>query len=65
MGLIIEPEGVDFTINSKPLTEKEQSDLSAYIIKRKQEIRLHRKTTPIVSEPIQSLVSNVKHDNNA
>jgi hypothetical protein len=31
MGLIKEPEGVDFIINSRPLTKKEQEALSKFI----------------------------------
>jgi len=39
MGLIKEPEGVDFVIQSKPLTEKQQKELSEFIAKRKLEIK--------------------------
>ncbi len=38
MGFIKEPEGVDFVIQSKPLTEKQKKELSEYIAKRKLEI---------------------------
>jgi len=31
MGLIREPEGVDFSIQSKPMTKDEEKALSAYI----------------------------------
>jgi hypothetical protein len=31
MGLIREPEGVDFVINSRPLTKKEEESLSKFI----------------------------------
>jgi len=31
MGLIKEPAGVDFVINSRPLTKEEESSISAYI----------------------------------
>jgi hypothetical protein len=31
MGLIREPEGVDFVVNSRPLTKKEQEALSNFI----------------------------------
>jgi hypothetical protein len=31
MGLIKEPEGIDFIINSRPLTKKEQEALSKFI----------------------------------
>ena len=39
MGLIREPEGVDFVIKSKPLTEKQEKELSKFIAKRKLEIQ--------------------------
>ena len=39
MGIIREPEGVDFVIQSKPLTKKQEKDLSEFIAKRKLEIR--------------------------
>lgn len=35
MGLIREPEGVDFIIESSPLTEKEKTEISEFIQKRK------------------------------
>jgi hypothetical protein len=38
MGLIKEPKGVDFIINSEPLTKEEEEQLSEFIAKRKQEI---------------------------
>jgi hypothetical protein len=31
MGFIKEPEGIDFIINSKPLTDKERQEISLYI----------------------------------
>lgn len=31
MGLIREPDGVDFVVNSRPLTKKEQEALSNFI----------------------------------
>jgi len=39
MGFIREPEGVDFVIQSKPLTEKQEKELSDFIAKRKLEIK--------------------------
>jgi hypothetical protein len=39
MGFIKEPEGVDFVIQSKPLTKKQEIELSEYIEKRKLEIK--------------------------
>jgi hypothetical protein len=38
MGFIKEPEGVDFVIQSKPLTEKQKKELSEFIARRKTEI---------------------------
>jgi uncharacterized Rossmann fold enzyme len=38
MGLIREPKGVDFVIQSKPLTEEDEIMLSAYIKRRKLEL---------------------------
>jgi len=35
MGLIIEPEGVDFIIQSPPLTDKERKEISEFIRTRK------------------------------
>jgi hypothetical protein len=35
MGLIKEPEGVDFIIQSPPLTEKERIEISEFIRNRK------------------------------
>jgi hypothetical protein len=37
MGLIKEPEGVDFIIESTPLTEREKKEISDFIKKRKAE----------------------------
>ena len=39
MGFIREPEGVDFVIQSKPLTTKQEKDISDFIAKRKREIK--------------------------
>jgi hypothetical protein len=39
MGFIKEPEGVDFVIQSKALTKKQEKELSEYIAKRKLEIK--------------------------
>jgi hypothetical protein len=46
MGFIREPEGVDFVIQSKPLTKKREKDLSEYITKRKLEIKKLTKKRP-------------------
>ena len=35
MGIIREPEGIDFIIKSRPLTEKEQKEISEFIKMRK------------------------------
>lgn len=52
MGFIREPDGVDFVINSKPLTKKQERELSDYIAKRKLEIknlakRVHKRKTTV------------------
>lgn len=39
MGLIREPEGVDFVIQSKPLTGKQEKEISEFIAKRKLAIK--------------------------
>jgi hypothetical protein len=39
MRFIKEPEGVDFVIQSKPLSKKQEKELSEYIAKRKLEIK--------------------------
>ena len=39
MGFIKEPEGVDFIIQSKPLSKKQGKELSEFIAKRKLEIK--------------------------
>lgn len=44
MGYIKEPEGVDFIINGKPLTEKEKQAISEFIKKDKE--RLAERKTP-------------------
>lgn len=38
MGYIKEPDGVDFIINSKPLTEKQKEAISAFIKADKERI---------------------------
>ena len=42
MGFIKEPDGVDFVIQSKPLTKKQEQELSEYIAKRKVEIKIKK-----------------------
>lgn len=39
MGLIKEPKGVDFIIESRPLTPEEAKELSLYIRQRKAEMK--------------------------
>ena len=48
MGHIAEPKGVDFIIQSPPLTDKERKELSEFIEKkkRKQEKNSFRKENP-------------------
>ena len=45
MGLVKEPEGIDFVIQSKPLTTKQEKELSEFIAKRKLEIKKRLKKT--------------------
>jgi hypothetical protein len=49
MGLIREPEGVDFVINSRPLTKKEEELLSKFIreakVKRTKKLSSRKATT--------------------
>ena len=46
MGFIKEPEGVDFVIKSKPLSAKQEKELSEFIANRKLEIKkISRKGT--------------------
>lgn len=40
MGLIREPLDVDFTVDSRPLTEEEQKAISSYIQAQKAKIKL-------------------------
>lgn len=45
MGYIKEPEGVDFVINGKPLTDKQKKEISEFIKadkKRISEIKIHK-----------------------
>ncbi len=37
MGYITTPKGIDFTIKSKPLTDKERKEISDFIKKSKQQ----------------------------
>ena len=37
MGLIKEPDGVDFIIQSRPLTDKERKEISEFIRSRKKD----------------------------
>ncbi len=46
MGLIKEPQNVDFTVLDKPWTEEEQKELSAFIKLRKEQRK--RRATPSV-----------------
>ena len=48
MGLIKEPEGVDFVIQSPPLTDKERKEISEFIQARKLENK--RLTKKIMSK---------------
>lgn len=54
MGLIREPEGVDFVIKSKPLTKKQEKELSKFIVKRKLEIKKKLKKGTYTQHAINS-----------
>jgi hypothetical protein len=43
MGFVKEPEGIDFVIQSKPLTTKQEKELSEFIAKRKLELKKRMK----------------------
>lgn len=48
MGYIKEPEGVDFVINGKPLTDKQKKEISEFIKADKErliELKMSRKKT--------------------
>lgn len=45
MGLIKEPKGVDFSIQSPPLTDKERKEISEFIQSRKIENKKIRRRT--------------------
>ena len=57
MGLVREPEGVDFIVNSRPLTKKEQEALSNFIKEDKAK-RLKKLLTK--REPGKSRTSTTK-----
>ena len=57
MGLVREPEGVDFIVNSRPLTKKEQEALSNFIKEDKAK-RLKKLLTK--KEPEKRRASTIK-----
>jgi hypothetical protein len=52
MGFIREPEGVDFAIQSKPLTDKQEKELSEFIAKRKLEIKKKSKKSKYTQDAV-------------
>ena len=52
MGFIKEPEGVDFVIQSKPLTIKQEKELSEYIAKRKLDIKKKSKKSTYTKQSV-------------
>ena len=52
MGLVKEPEGVDFIIKSVPLTTAEEKELSHYISRRKEQIAKKQKGKKAVSAQV-------------
>lgn len=53
MGMIKEPEGVDFIIQSPPLTDKERKEISEFIRTRKAENKRAKKR-PTLRKSIQT-----------
>jgi hypothetical protein len=49
MGYIKEPEGVDFIINGKPLTDKEKQAISEFI---KADKAKRKNRTPVISRQV-------------
>lgn len=52
MGFIKEPEGVDFVIQSNPLTKKQENELGEFIAKRKLEIKQNSKKKSHPRNPV-------------
>jgi hypothetical protein len=50
MGFIKEPEGIDLVIEHKPLTDKQEKELSEFISKRKLEIGKQLKKTRLLKK---------------
>lgn len=53
MGFIKEPEGVDFLIQGKPLTEKEKKELSEFIKNDKEKNRKKQSRTKSDSQKVK------------
>jgi len=59
MGHIKEPTGVDFIIESEPLTDEERKAISDFIRKDKEKLSAKRKTTKRINpEQIKSTSAN-------
>jgi len=54
MGLIKEPEGVDFVIQSSPLTDKERIEISEFIRMRKLQNKL--KSAQAISKKARNVI---------
>lgn len=48
MGFIKEPKGVDFIIQSEPLTDKERKEISKYIANYKEKNKKNKGKRPLV-----------------
>lgn len=46
MGYVKEPEGVDFVIKGKPLTDKQKQEISAFIKADKQQLEKRKTRLP-------------------
>ena len=55
MGFIKEPEGVDFVIQSKPLTKKQEKELSDYIAARKLEIKKKSRKDTLKQQSVKNI----------
>ena len=54
MGLIKEPNGIDFIIQSKPLTDKERKEISEYIKLKKEQNKTLEIKKPIRKPKIKA-----------
>ena len=65
MGIIREPEGVDFVIQSPPLTEEERKEISAFIKMRKLQKLAKNEVLKSNSNKSQRIIAKVQENPNA